>query len=364
MLITAPRMESLGVAANGGSGVVWLREALTATGGFRTDSKGEDFLTSWDVITRGYKSVHCREMLQCGLVPWSLGGWYRQHRRWDTSACEYFGCIWRQLLASPHLTWMQKYGMVGGMLTWVQTTCVIVGQWVFAISVLLFSFLASGTIQDAALLRWMVFLAFFANITQLCHGLMVYKATPSPWEQYLRSGVHTRFENPWVAVWAAKYFLGIQDRWKATGQGAKKHLFLRQLLQYAAPHLLTWALWMAATTRLLLRNLYCQSSVVLLALNSNLVLIAVAMLPEIILPVWYYSYGVPKPSERKGMVPRDASGVPCMKPAEVWPARDWRVVAVMAVQPAAVMTGLIIVCVVSIWAPLGATVTVPWLCSS
>ena len=364
MFVAIPRMESLGVAPNSGSGVVWLREALQATGGFRTDTKGEDFCTSWDVITRGYKSVYCRELLQCGLVPWSLGGWYRQHRRWNTSNCEYLGCIWRQMMASPHLTWVQKYGMVGGMVAWIQPACILVGQWVLAISLLLFSFIASVSIQDATPLRWMVFLAFFANLTQVCHGLLVYKATPSPWEQYLRSGMRSRFENPWAAIWAAKYFLGIRDRWKATGLGAKKRQFLRQLLQYAAPHLMTWALWIAASVRLLVKNMYCQSSVVLLALNSNLVLIALAMLPEILLPVWYYTYGVPKPSERKGMVPRDASGVPCLKPATLWPARDWRIVVVMAVQPAAIMMGLVTVCVVSIWAPMGATVTVPWLCSA
>ena len=367
MIVSLPRMVSLGVAPNSGSGTVWRREALDATGGFRTESKGEDYLTSWDIIARGYTSVYCRELLQSGLVPWSLDGWYRQHRRWDTTACEFLGCFSRQMLASPHLTWVQKYCMLGFMLGWIQAACALIGQWALACLILLFSFGPSVNLHDAAPLRWMMFLAFFANLAHLCHGLLLYKATPTPWEQYLRAGVHIRFERPWLALWAAKYYLGIKDnQWEATGGGvcAKKKLFLEQVLQYTAPHLLTWGLWMAASVRLLLGNLSCGSSVFMLAMSSNLVFVTLAQLPEIVLPVWYYTYGVPKVSERKGMVPRDSAGVPCLKPAALWPRRDWRLVAVMGLQPMAIMVGLITVCLVCIWAPLGATVEVSFLCKS
>ena len=367
MIVSLPRMDALGVAPNSGSGTLWRREALNATGGFRTESKGEDYLTSWDMISRGYTSVYCRELLQSGLVPWSLEGWYRQHRRWDTTACEMLSCFLRQLLASPHLTWVQKYCMVGFWVGWIQAACLLIGQWAFACFLLLFSFGPSvGHLHDAAPLRLMMFLAFFANLAHLCHGLLLYKATPSPWEMYLRAGVRSRFNRTWVPLWAAKHFLGIKDLgWEATGKvDGKEPPFLMQVLQYTAPHLFTWALWVAASVTLLVGNLYCGSSVLMLAMSSNLVFVTLAQLPEIVLPVWYYMYGVPKMSERKGMVPRDSAGVPCLKPAALWPGRDWRVVALMGLQPMAIMMGLITVCVVCILAPLGATVEVPFLCKT
>lgn len=51
-------LSSVGLAPNGGSGVLWRREALNQIGGFRTDSLGERTFVSTPAARRRRQGHH------------------------------------------------------------------------------------------------------------------------------------------------------------------------------------------------------------------------------------------------------------------------------------------------------------------
>ena len=89
-----------------GSGVVYRRQALEELGGFATWNLVEDFTTSYELLSRGWRSIYFPYVLSRGLAPATLPGVYRQRFQWCLDTMRLF--FWDNPLWKPGLTWRQK----------------------------------------------------------------------------------------------------------------------------------------------------------------------------------------------------------------------------------------------------------------
>ena len=89
-----------------GSGVVYRRQALEELGGFATWNLVEDFTTSYELLSRGWRSIYFPYVLSRGLAPSTLPGVYRQRFQWCLDTMRLF--FWDNPLWKRGLTWRQK----------------------------------------------------------------------------------------------------------------------------------------------------------------------------------------------------------------------------------------------------------------
>jgi len=89
-----------------GSGVVYRRQALEEMGGFATWNLVEDFTTSYELLSRGWRSIYFPYPLSRGLAPTTLAGVYRQRFQWCLDTMRLF--FWDNPLWKRGLNWTQK----------------------------------------------------------------------------------------------------------------------------------------------------------------------------------------------------------------------------------------------------------------
>jgi cellulose synthase (UDP-forming) len=89
-----------------GSGVVYRRQALEDMGGFATWNLVEDFTTSYELLSRGWKGIYFPYPLSQGLAPDNLAGVYRQRYQWCLDTMRLF--FWDNPLRKRGLNWAQK----------------------------------------------------------------------------------------------------------------------------------------------------------------------------------------------------------------------------------------------------------------
>lgn len=89
-----------------GSGVIYRRQALKEKGGFATWNIVEDFTTSYELVSRGWKGIYFPYALSRGLAPTTLAGVYRQRFQWCLDTMRLF--FWDNPLWKRGLTWNQK----------------------------------------------------------------------------------------------------------------------------------------------------------------------------------------------------------------------------------------------------------------
>ena len=89
-----------------GSGVMYRREALKSIGGFATWNIVEDFTTSYELLSRGWKGIYFPFALSRGLVPLTLTGVCRQRFQWCLDTMRLF--FWDNPLVKSGLTLRQR----------------------------------------------------------------------------------------------------------------------------------------------------------------------------------------------------------------------------------------------------------------
>jgi cellulose synthase (UDP-forming) len=89
-----------------GSGVVYRRQALQEIGGFASWNLLEDFTTSYELASRGWRGVYYPHALSRGLAPATLAGVYRQRFQWCLDTMRLF--FWDNPLFKSGLSWRQK----------------------------------------------------------------------------------------------------------------------------------------------------------------------------------------------------------------------------------------------------------------
>jgi cellulose synthase (UDP-forming) len=89
-----------------GSGVVYRRQALQEMGGFASWNLLEDFTSSYELVSRGWRGVYYPHALSRGLAPATLAGVYRQRFQWCLDTMRLF--FWDNPLFKSGLSWQQK----------------------------------------------------------------------------------------------------------------------------------------------------------------------------------------------------------------------------------------------------------------
>ncbi len=89
-----------------GSGVMYRRAALEELGGFATWNLIEDFTTSYELVSRGWKGIYYPYALTRGLAPLDLAGVYRQRFQWCLDTMRLF--FWDNPLRKPGLSLCQR----------------------------------------------------------------------------------------------------------------------------------------------------------------------------------------------------------------------------------------------------------------
>ena len=89
-----------------GSGVMYRRQALQEIGGFASWNLLEDFTTSYELASHGWRGVYYPHALSRGLAPATLAGVYRQRFQWCLDTMRLF--FWDNPLFKSGLSWPQK----------------------------------------------------------------------------------------------------------------------------------------------------------------------------------------------------------------------------------------------------------------
>ena len=89
-----------------GSGVVYRRQALQEIGGFASWNLLEDFTSSYELASRGWRGVYYPHALSRGLAPATLAGVYHQRFQWCLDTMRLF--FWDNPLFKSGLSWPQK----------------------------------------------------------------------------------------------------------------------------------------------------------------------------------------------------------------------------------------------------------------
>ncbi|MFZ5449512.1 MAG: glycosyltransferase family 2 protein [Thermodesulfobacteriota bacterium] len=100
-----------------GSGVVYRRQALLDMGGFATWNLVEDFTTSYELVSRGWRGVYYPYALSRGLAPTNLAGVYRQRFQWSLDTMRLF--FWDNPLLKKGLSWLQKFHFLCIMMSYL-----------------------------------------------------------------------------------------------------------------------------------------------------------------------------------------------------------------------------------------------------
>ena len=89
-----------------GSGVMYRRQALQEIGGFASWNLLEDFTTSYELASQGWRGVYYPHALSRGLAPATLAGVYHQRFQWCLDTMRLF--FWDNPLFKSGLSWPQK----------------------------------------------------------------------------------------------------------------------------------------------------------------------------------------------------------------------------------------------------------------
>lgn len=89
-----------------GSGVLYRREALEDIGGFAQWNLVEDLTTSYELHSKGWKSLYYPYSVTVGLAPSNISAVYRQRSQWALDSMRLF--LWDNPLFKKGLSWRQK----------------------------------------------------------------------------------------------------------------------------------------------------------------------------------------------------------------------------------------------------------------
>ena len=108
-----PAFDAHDMVLSCGSGVLYRRAALDENGGFATWNLVEDLTTSYELHSRGWKSMYYPYPLAAGLAPDTLWGVYKQRGQWAFDTMRLF--FWRNPLLRRGLGWQKRinYFIIG-----------------------------------------------------------------------------------------------------------------------------------------------------------------------------------------------------------------------------------------------------------
>jgi cellulose synthase (UDP-forming) len=152
-----------------GSGVLYRRAALDDIGGFATWNLVEDLTTSYELHSRGWKSLYYPYPLAVGMAPDTIAGVYKQRGQWALDTMRLM--LWRCPLVRRSLSWPKRlnYFVIG----FSYLTAGFVAPIFYAVPV--WSYVTGGSIltgseRDFALWRALYFLAMMLALRWMFRG--------------------------------------------------------------------------------------------------------------------------------------------------------------------------------------------------
>ncbi len=112
-----PMRDGAGGVICAGTSFVVRREALTAMGGFVTDSLSEDYFTGIRLAAQGHQLVYLDEKLSAGLAAENMAAQAMQRLRWARGTLQAF-FIQANPLTIPGLKPLQRLAHLEGLLHW------------------------------------------------------------------------------------------------------------------------------------------------------------------------------------------------------------------------------------------------------
>jgi cellulose synthase (UDP-forming) len=112
-----PMRDAVGSVVCAGTSFVLRRSAITAIGGFVTDSLSEDYFTAIKLAAMGHRVIYLNEKLSAGLAAETIAAQAVQRIRWARGTLQAF-FIPTNPLTIPGLTWKQRLGHFEGILHW------------------------------------------------------------------------------------------------------------------------------------------------------------------------------------------------------------------------------------------------------
>lgn len=112
-----PCNDRVNAAVSCGSGVIYRRQALVELGGFVTWNLVEDLTTSYELVSRGWKTLYYPHVLAQGLAPETLPGVLQQRFQWCLDAMRLF--FWDNPLAKKGMRLEQRLHFLIIMLAYI-----------------------------------------------------------------------------------------------------------------------------------------------------------------------------------------------------------------------------------------------------
>jgi cellulose synthase (UDP-forming) len=152
-----------------GSGVLYRRDALNDIGGFVTWNLVEDLTTSYELHSRGWKSLYYPYPLSVGLAPDTIAGVYRQRGQWAVDTMRLI--FWRCPLVRRTLAWPKRlnYFVIG----FSYMTAGFIAPLFYAIPIWSYATgesMLTGSEKDFALWRTLYFLSMALALRWMFRG--------------------------------------------------------------------------------------------------------------------------------------------------------------------------------------------------
>jgi cellulose synthase (UDP-forming) len=126
-----PARNATGSAFCVGTNVAYRRSALVKVGGFPQVAGGEDIVTTWDLMSIGYRTLYLPLNLAKGLCPDTFAATINQQYRWCISSLDMFipanrGNVARNSFYGCRMSPMQRISFLSGILYYLQSIVALV----------------------------------------------------------------------------------------------------------------------------------------------------------------------------------------------------------------------------------------------
>lgn len=149
-----------------GSGVLYRREALEEIGGFASWNLVEDLTTSYELHSRGWKSIYYSHPVTIGLAPTDIWGVYRQRGQWALDTMRLF--FWDNPLFKKGLRWSGRLSYLTIGVSYLCAAFVFPFFFVLPIwTYLTGGFILTGSEVEFLLIRLLYFAFMVAALRQL-----------------------------------------------------------------------------------------------------------------------------------------------------------------------------------------------------
>jgi hypothetical protein len=227
----------------------------------------------------------------------------------------------------------------------------------------IFALVMTGVVKDDILLRRILYLNYLSYAATFVSSFVPYWDAPTKWALVCRESTASYLETPYNAWWLIRFLTGFGGAWTSTGSVEKKDkspfgYFLRHL-KYVTFHFLFY--WVFGLLFALILNLTYVAPVLLAdkvstspfwrVVRRAALVSAFPGIIAVLLPMWYFAFGMKAKEDRWSMLPRDESNMPILNPSTIWPSSNLVVLGVQSIHQAVVFLVMVYLTIASLTFP-------------